>query len=207
MMGANVELDIFFYQGGFSLSDIFSLLKMEGLLIRIQNMRIFDDWKYTNELKIDMNMIDSLFNDKSLNKFTLIHFTVNNKWSCVLITSIVEDAYVNYYFGIDIDNLALYTSEIEKEKFDADKYIPLLYENIIDFINHNSNTIPFKDLFIGACMGIEYSVSFNQDIMTMFNDDNSVVKWILPVNIGRKIVSKKFLKEEKSNTVVFTKIW
>ena len=73
-MGTNVELDIFLKKEGFSLQPILSLLKMEGLYVSIQEMRVFDDWTYTNEVNIDTASIDVSTSNIFLEKFTLIHF-------------------------------------------------------------------------------------------------------------------------------------
>jgi hypothetical protein len=111
-MGTNVELDIFLKKEGFSLQPILSLLKMEGLYVSIQEMRVFDDWNYTNEMNIDTASIDISTSNIFLERFTLIHFIVNSHWRCVLITSLIEDAYIDLSFGLDVDSLKIIDKDI-----------------------------------------------------------------------------------------------
>lgn len=197
-MGANVELDIFLKKEDFSLQQIFSLLRLKRFSIYIQDMRTFDDWKYANENIF--NGEDAIIMNRSifLKKFTLINFVVNNKWRCVLISSLLEEMYVNFSFALDIDDL------LQGEENDADGRIALLYDSVTDTINQISEKEPFKECFLVASMGIEYSVHFDRNVVTMLNDDNGVKRWIFSKDIGKDIQVEKFFKEEKSNTFVFT---
>jgi len=192
-MGANVELDIFLKKEGFSLQTILHLLTMEGLDIRIQEMRAFDDWKYTNEVSIDTSSIDINTSTIFLEKFTLVHFVVNNNWKCVLITSLIEDIYIDLSFGLHVADLP------KNSDNDIDTSLRHFYDKAIDIINMYSN----KDIFIAASMGVEYSVHFNKNILDMIEDDNGVERWILPKGIGENIAFKKFIKQEKSNVTIF----
>lgn len=197
-MGANVELDIFLKKEDFSLQQIFSLLRLKRFSIYIQDMRTFDDWKYANENIF--NGEDAIIMNRSifLKKFTLINFVVNNKWRCVLISSLLEEMYVNFSFALDIDDL------LQGEENDADGRVALLYDSVTDAINQISEKEPFKECFLVASMGIEYSVHFDRNVVTMLNDDNGVKRWIFSKDIGKDIQVEKFFKEEKSNTFVFT---
>jgi hypothetical protein len=197
-MGANVELDIFLKKEGFSLQPILSLLKMEGLYIHIQEIRVFDDWSYTNDMNIDTSSIDINTSNIFLEKFTLIHFIINDDWKCVLITSFTEDAFIDLSFGLSIEDLS-------RTYGDINAALLLFYNSILNSININVNTINIKDTFVAASMGVEYSVHFNKNIRQMIEDDNGVEIWILPKDIGRNISLKNFLKEEKSNVTAFTR--
>ncbi len=184
-MGTNVELDIFLKKEGFSLQPILSLLKMEGLYVSIQEMRAFDDWNYTNEVNIDTASIDISTSNIFLERFTLIHFIVNNNWRCVLITSLIEDAYIDLSFGLGVENLKIIDNDISIS-------IELLYNKIVDVINSNINKKYFKNNFVATSMGVEYSVHFNKDVFEMIKDDNGVERWILPKNIGENISLAKW---------------
>jgi len=198
-MGANVELDIFLKKEGFSLQEIFSLLEARALNTRFVEMRVFDDWKYTNEVIIDTSSIDIYTSNVFLNNFTLVHFIINDKWRCVLLTSLVEDIYIDLSFGLQVDDLLQY-----KENNSEDAVL-FLYNRVTDVIDTTSSKQYFKDRFIAASMGIEYSIDFNSNIMKMLNDDNGVERWILPKDTAKYELLKKFTKEEKSATIILTR--
>ncbi len=204
-MGANVELDIFLKKEGFSLQPILSLLKMEGLDISIQEMRVFDDWEYTNEMSIDTSAIDIKTSNIFLEKFTLIHFTVNNIWKCVLTASQIEDAYIDLSFGLNVTDLPKTDDNDIDDVDDVDASLTLFYDKAIDVINIHSNKEKLKDIFTAVSMGVEYSVHFNKNLFEMIEDDNGVERWVLPKDIGRNMSFKKFIKEEKSSVIVFTR--
>lgn len=198
-MSANIELDIFLKREDFSLQHIFSWFEMEGLYVNIQGMRVFDDWEYTNEKIIDKEFIDVNMHDNLLQKFMLINFIVNRKWKCVLITSFLDNKYMNLSFGLDIDGF------LECEEAARDDLIMKLYNQVADFIDIHIGEGKLKSLFIAASMGIEYSVGFNSDTLMMINNNDGVKKWIAPKNVGENLALKQFAKEEKTNITLFTR--
>ena len=200
-MGANVELDIFLKKEGFFLQPILSLFKKEGLYVSIQEIRIFDDWEYTNEVSVDASSIDLNTSNIFLEKFSLIHFNISNRWRCTLMTSLVEESYIDLSFGFDTNDL------LQRSEKSIDDYVAVFYSKVTDIIDDTSRKEEFKDRFMLACMGIEYSVHFNDNLMMMLNDDNGVKRWILPKNVGRDIVLKNFVKEEKNNTLILTRFY
>jgi hypothetical protein len=199
-MGANAELDIFLKKGDFSLQQLFSLLEREGLYANIKKMIIFDDWKFTNQTQVDLNTLDLNMSDIFLKKFTATYFIVNGRWRCTLLTSF-EDAYFDLSFGLDTNDL------LSPGENDIDPYVLVLYDQVTDIINDTFGKGPLKERFIAASMGVEYSVSFHSDLMMMLNDDNGGARWIVPKDRGKDIEPEHFLKEEKSNTIVFTRLW
>jgi hypothetical protein len=199
-MGANVELDIFLKKERLSLKHIFLLLEMQGLHANIRKINIFDDWCYTNQRNLGPDAIERDLDALFLEKFTRTSFIINNTWRCTLITSF-EDAYLDLSFGINTDD---FTQNKVNNKED---HIALLYDKITDIIIDNVKEPPLKELFLVASMGLEYSVAFHSDIMMMLTDDeNGVARWILPKDIGKHIVLKNFIKEEKMDDVVFTRL-
>lgn len=198
-MGANIELDIFLKKGNPPLKAIFSLLERKGLYISIEHAKAFDNWQYENMSDISQDVIELDTSDIFLKKFTLINFSVNKTWPCVLITSF-EDAYLDLSFALDSEPL------IGRTHNDINVIKSFIYDEIIEAIDKSLSQKIFKGRFLAASMGVEYSVEFKTDIVTTLKDDNGVARWVLPKVIGKSIDVEQFAKEEKSNTTVFTRL-
>lgn len=199
-MGANIEIDIFL-QSNLCLKQIFSVLEKGGYAVSIQKFSIFDDWHYTNFQEIDISSRDRYLEDPRLDKFSLTNFTLNDNWECTLITSLEEEAYRDFSFGFPTHGLI---SASEKAVDDA---IEAFYEKVATMINDTLSHGQFRESFVAASMGVEYSVEFNRNIIAMLQDENGAMKWVLPKASGLPLSLEKFSKEEKSDVVVFTYVY
>lgn len=198
-MGANLELDIFLKKERFSLKPLWSALDMHGLHISIEHMQIFDNWQYEHMTTIDPASLDIETSDILVTKFTLLRLEINNTWKCTLITSF-EDEYVNLSFGIDSNVL------IARAHNDIDSSLLFLYNKATDLMNDSLSQKSLAESFLAASMGLEYSVDFHNNIMEMLQEDNGVVRWIVPKTTEEAIFSEKFTKKQKSNCIVFTRL-
>lgn len=202
-MGANIEIDIFL-QDNVCLKQIFSILEKERCSVSIQKFSIFDDWHYTNFKEIDTLSREKYLEDTHLEKFSLTNFILNNQWECTLITSLEEGMYRDFSFGFPTQGLI---SIIEKTSDEVlDNAIEAFYEKVTTIINDALSREQWKENFVAASMGIEYSVEFNCNILAMLQDENGAMKWVLPKDIGIPLSLEKFSKEEKSDVIVFTYI-
>lgn len=184
-MGELIEMDIFLRKTNFSFQQLFSLLAREGLQVSsIEHMSIFDDWQYTNEVHLEPSVIDLDASDIFLQKFTLMHFTVNQKYRCSLITSL-EDNCLDLSFGLQINDLA------PPDDCDIDDYIQTLYDKTTD-INKQMDEQPFHDDFIAASMGVEFVANFHNDLKAMVTNEHSGSRWVLPKRTGKNIVLDRF---------------
>lgn len=195
-MGANVEVDIFLKKGYFSFAQLFSVLEQEGLSVEIKDMRVFDDWNYTHETRVDLKSLDLDRSDLFLKKFTLSHLVVNRTWNCVLITSF-GDGYLNLSFGLDTNDL------LRPGQTDYDGQVAVVYDRVADRLNETMSHPLWSELFLAASMGVEYSVRFHNNILAMLREENGVARWVFPKTVATTISGGRFLQEEKSNTVVF----
>ncbi len=131
-----------------------------------------------------------------------IFFVVDNRWKCTLLTSFLDASVINLSFGLDIGCLVSAENEYNNEQREI--FLSPFFDKVISIIDYYINKETFKESFIAASIGIEYSVQFHDDLMAMLTDNNGAIKWILPRISGEQIVLKNFLKEEKSNSFVFT---
>lgn len=200
-MGANLEVDIFLKKENFSLKPIYSILEDQGFSIDLEEFSAFDGWKYANATEITCTLIELQASTVFLERFTRIYFILNNAWRCTLLTSLIDeidDAYINLSFGLDTDDLVI--ADIE----DINKYLMELYDRITDVIVEHVNEEPFKDRFLAAAMGVEYSVDFYRDISLMVSAENGGARWIVSEQLGKDLFVEAFTREKRGNTIVFT---
>lgn len=199
-MGANVEMDVFLTKEcPISLHAIFSLFEKKGLYVKVQSILVADDWTYKNERTIDEESIENFVHDVCLEPITLVQCVVNRLWDCTLIVSQLEGEPNNISFGAS----ARYFQA--PAGYDGGDIMLFWYDVITDFIDEICWQEPLGACFLAASLGIEYSVSFEGDLVSMLNDDNGADRWILPKLVGRDIVLEAFAKEEKSHIMVFTR--
>lgn len=198
-MGANAELDIFLQKEDFSLQPLFAVFATENLSVTMWEIRVFDDWHYTNETLLDPGTLDLATSNIFLKKFVLLSFVVNAQWNGTLITSF-EDDIINVSFGLDI-------GDVQKAGKQAqDHFLAQLFTSVIALLNQMNGNKKFQEHFLAASLGVEYSVRFDRDIRKMIQDDNGASIWIVPKEIGKQLSPKKFLKEVKSDITVFTRL-
>jgi hypothetical protein len=198
VMGATIEIGIFLKKAIPPIRSLFSLLEERRLHVTIRQISVFDNWQYENMFNIDPKSFDLDASEIFLKKFTRIDFSINHTWRCVLLTSF-GDKHVEVSFALDTDSL-------KGQIIDIDAFEKLLYEQATDIMNRNLNQKTFQDLFLPASIGVECSVEFNDDAITMLKDDNGVVRWVLPNVTGKAMVVKQFAKAEYSNITVFTRL-
>ncbi len=199
-MAAIVEIDMFL-TGNCGVNQLFSFLEQAGLSVSIETFSLFDDWHYTNLTDIDLAHVGMYVNDASLKKFSRADLMLDHQWKCVLITSHSEGTYRNFSFGFNTKHFA------QSAESNLDDCISFLYEKATDMINDALGQEQFQERFLAASMGVEYSVKFDRDLMAMLNDDNGVARWILPKKLGLPVLLEKFVKEEKSESIVLTRCY
>ena len=202
-MGTNIELNILLRKEDFSFWSLFSLfeslLARQGYVVSIHDILVFDDWTYANQRHLPVAVVgqaDTLF----LQKFSRIAFLVNNRWNCTLLTATSESGSIEWSLALNTDEL------VHLLQGHMNQFVEEFFGYIAHILDDLVGKEPLNKLFVAAAMGIEYSVRFHEDILTLLNDDNGVFKWVFPKQLVGSITSEQFRKESQIHTVVFTQV-
>ena len=197
-MAAKIELDIFL-KGDIALNQLFSPIEAEGFHIDIDEMIIFDDWEFTNQMNINPSFVQEHPEHFLFQKFTAIYFTIDAHWDCVLLTSSINNTYLEISFALDSKKILEFAKGRNE---DIENVTERLYARTIDVLIDKAQNI--KDIFLGASMGVECTINFEGDIIAAVSDSDYATHWVLPRHIGEQLTLPDFTREERNDFIVFT---